>query len=211
MRKLLLVTIAVAAIAVAPAAMAQTQGQAQTDGAPACELHFWPSSQAVTSTYSGVGGVVGAMLSGPRPQSQSGLISDLPPEAQAEALAQVDLGALLGMPNLRVVPELAPLAVRAGRRGPRLSSSTAPCYAELVVDFIGYRSHITAGRQFGARYWLRRYPDASGLAQVQNGGKDVRLHIYPARRPEDQPAALAELRAAFARTTEGFVRNKVHP
>lgn len=209
MRKLLIEIAILAAATGVPATAARAAGQPPAGDAASCELHFWPSNAAVTSNYSGVGGVVGALLAGPRPQSGSALISDLPPEAQVEALRQIDLGGLLRMPNLRLIPEQAGLAVRPNRRGPRLTGSTAPCYAELIVDYIGYSSHITAGRKFGARYWLRRYPDGSGLAQVQNGGKDVRLRTYPARRPEDHPAALAELRDAFGRTTEGFLRNKV--
>ena len=113
------------------------------------------------------------------------------------------------MPNVQLIPEQRPLTGRASRKGPRLTTSTAPCYAELVVDFIGYRSHITAGRQFGARYWLRTFPNGAAVARVQNGGKDVKLKIYPAKKPEDHPAALAELASAFGRTTEGFLRDKI--
>jgi hypothetical protein len=208
MRRYLIVVAALATTALSQAP-AQSAAQPATDGAATCELHFWPSSHALTSTYSGVGGALGAMLAGPRPQSESALIGDLPPEAQVEALRHIDLSAMLGMPNVRLIPELAPLAARPSRPSPRLTSSTAPCYAELVVDFIGYSSHITAGRKFGARYWLRRYSDPSGLARVQNGGKNVSLHAYPARRPEDQPAALAELSGAFGRATEGFLHDKI--
>jgi hypothetical protein len=208
----ILIAVALVAIgAFVPAPGSRAPAQPNANGAATCELHFWPSDRAVTSAYSGVGGAVGGLLSGPRQQTQAGLASDLPPAAQAEALARLDLSSLLGMPNVRVIAEPLPLAARANRRSPRLTGSTAPCYAELVVDFIGYSTHITAGRKFGARFWLRRYPDGSGLAQVQNGGKDVQLHVYPARRPEDQPAALAELSAAFGRAAERFLRDKVGP
>lgn len=163
MHSVLMMTLVVgAAISAAPA-------QAQSG----CELHFWGSDSAVTSTYSGVPGLAGALLSGPRPQSKTGLQSDLPPEAQAQALTKVDVAGLLKMPNVRLVEEKSPYQGKASRRGPRLTSSTAPCYAELIVDYIGYSSHITAGRKFGARFWLRRYPAGSTTAQVQNGGKNV--------------------------------------
>ena len=209
MRRLLVKIALLAAAASVPGTAAQTEGQQSSHDASSCELHFWPSNAAITSTYSGVGGVVGALLSGPRPQSGSALISDLPPEAQVEALRQIDLSGLLRMPNVRLVPEEGPLAARPSRRGPRLTSSAAPCYVELIVDYIGYSSHITAGRKFGARFWLRSYPDQAGSARVQNGGKNVQLRAYPARRPEDQPAALAELRDAFGRATQGFLRDKI--
>jgi hypothetical protein len=210
MRKCLIGIAVLAAAAVGlPGTAVRAMAQPPTGDAVSCELHFWPSTAAVTSNYSGVGGLAGALLAGPRPQSQGALISDLPPEAQAEALRQIDLAGLLRMPNLRLIPEQAGSAVRPNRRGPRLTGSTAPCYAELIVDYVGYSSHITAGRKFGARYWLRRYLDGSGVAEVQNGGKDVRLRAYPARAPEGHPAGLVELRNAFGQTTEGFLRNKI--
>jgi hypothetical protein len=209
MRKFLIEIAAVAAAMGVPATPARAAGQPPAGDAAPCELHFWPSTAAVTSTYSEVGGLVGALLAGPRPLTGPALLGDLPPEAQVEALRQIDLGGLLGMPNLRLIAEQAGAAVRPNRRGPRLTGSTAPCYAELVVDYLGYSRHITAGRRFGARYWLRRYLDGSGLARVQNGGKDVQLRLYPARRPEDHAPALVELRDAFGRATEGFLRNKV--
>lgn len=173
--------------------------------APSCELHFWGSDEALTSTYSGVGGAVGAALAGPRPQTGAGPSGDLPPSAQAEALRGIDLAGLLGMPGVRLIEEQRPLPAKAGSKGPRLTASKAPCYAELVVDMIGYSSHITAGRQFGARYILRRFPGGAAIADVDKGAKDVKLKIYPARKPENHAAGLDELAAAFGRTTAGFL------
>ena len=176
---------------------------------PSCELHFWGSRQALTSTYSGVPGVLGAALAGPRPQSEAALSSDLPPEAQADALRHIDLARLLRMPGVRLIEESAPFPGKPKEKGPRRTASTEPCYAELVVDYIGYSSHITAGRKFGARYWLRRFPGTGRVAEVQNGGKNVGLKIYPAKKPEDHAAGLAELAAAFGRATQGFLESKI--
>ena len=153
---------------------------------------------------------MGAMLSGSRTQTREGLVSDLPRSVQEEALKAINLSELLKMPNVHVIVESGVIDRKIVKdSGLRLTSSTAPCYAELITDYIGYTSHITAGRKFGARFWLRRYPSASGPAQVQNGGKDVKLTTYPAKKPEDHPAALAEVRVAFGKVVEGFLLNKV--
>lgn len=202
MHPLLAPFMLLAAITIAIPAHAQ-------DTAP-CELHFWPSEMAMTSNYSGVAGVVGAALAGPSPRSGDGLISDLPPAAQGEALKQVDFATLLKLPQgVTLTVEQGPFPGKPGRKGPRASASAAPCYVELVVDYIGYTSHITAGRKFGARLWLRRYPAGGGDPVVQNGGKDVKLRFYPAKKAEDHPAAIAELNAAFPKVVEGFLLNKV--
>lgn len=192
-----------AALGVAAASPASAQ---QPATAPqSCELHFWGSDEALTSTYSGVGGAIGAALAGPRPQTGAGLSSDLPPAVQAEALRRIDLAGLLQMPGVRLIEEQRPLPAKAGRTGPRLTASKAPCYAELVVDMIAYRSHITDGRKFGARYILRRFPRGAAMAQVDKGAKDVKMRIYPAKKPENHAAGLEELAAAFGRTTAGFL------
>lgn len=175
-----------------------------------CELHFWGSNKAQTSNYSGVGGALGAALAGPSPQSKEGLSADLPNEAQAEALRHIDLASIFKVPAVQIIPETQPLVVKPGKIGPRLTSSTAPCYAELIVDFIGYSSHITAGRKFGARFWLRRYPTLDGPAKVENGGVDVKVRLYPAKNEADRDAALTELRAAFGQVASRFLSSKMH-
>lgn len=182
------------------AALATSPASGQAPAAPTCELHFWGSEEAVTSNYSGVGGAVGAALAGPRPRTGTGLSGDLSPAVQAEALRRLDLAGLLKMPGVRLIEEPRPLIAKAGRAGPRLTASKAPCYAELVVDLIGYSSHITAGRKFGARFILRRFPDGASIARVEKGAKNVGLKIYPAKKPENHAAGLEELAAAFSRT-----------
>ncbi len=191
--------------ALAAAAATPASSQEPAAAAPSCELHFWGSEEAVTSSYSGVGGAVGAALAGPRPQTGGGLSGDLPLTAQAEALRRLDLAGLLKMPGVRVIEEPRPLIAKAGKAGPRLTASKAPCYAELVVDLIGYSSHITAGRKFGARFILRRFPNGAGIAQVDKGAKTVGLKIYPAKKPENNAAGLDELAAAFGRTAAGVL------
>jgi hypothetical protein len=198
-----LVVAASAALAAGPAS-----GQAPAAAAPPCELHFWGSEEALTSNYSGVGGAVGGALAGPRPKTKAGLSGDLPMDVQAEALRRLDLARLLGMPGVQVVEGKRPLVAKAGKPGPRLTDSKATCYAELVVDMIGYRSHITAGRDFGARYILRRFPGGARIARIDKGGKDVGLKIYPAKKPENHAAGLEELAAAFGKTAERFLAEK---
>lgn len=199
-------------LALAGSALAQTAPVTPLDPSTHCEVHFWGSNVASTSNYSGkdnMYGLAGELLAGPSPQSSQGLSSDLSREAQAEALKRLDLSRLLKMSDSYLVVEPGQLEGKPNRKGPRLTSSRAPCYAELIVDYIGYTSHITAGRKFGARYYLRRYAGPDGSAQIQNGGKEVKLKIYPAKHPQDQAAAILELRTAFAKATEGFLIDKI--
>lgn len=182
--------------------------QDQSPTSVRCELHFWGSNKAQTSNYSGVGGALGGALAGPRPQTKDALSADLPNEAQAEVIRHIDLASILKVSAVDVVSESQPLTTKPGSSGPRLTDSNAPCYMELVVDFIGYSSHITAGRKFGARFWLRRYPTPGESAKIQNGGADVKLRLYPAKKPEDRQAALGELHSAFGQVATKFLASK---
>lgn len=195
-------------VVAALAALAASPASGQGTAAPTCELHFWGSEEALTSNYSGVAGPIGAALAGPRARTGEGLSGDLPMAAQAEALRRLDLAGLLKMPGVRVIEEPRPLIAKAGAKGPRLTASKAPCYAELVVDMIGYSSHITAGRKFGARFILRRFPGGAGIARVDKGGINVGLKIYPAKKPENHAAGLDELAGAFGRTAARFLAGK---
>lgn len=174
-----------------------------------CELHFWASDEARTSNYSGAGGVLGGALSGPSPQSEPGLSGDLSGVAQAEALERLDLASLFKVPEMRLVRETGTVPVGIKVVGPRLTNSSAQCYNELIVDFIGYSSHITAGRKFGARFWLRQYSGSNALATVRNGGADVRVRLYPPKQGEDRDAALSELRTAFGQVAAKFLTDKI--
>jgi hypothetical protein len=190
--------------------LTSAQASAQLAGPAGCELHFWPTEKAQTSNASGVGGAIGGALAGKRMTSEDGLLSDLPPEAQAEALRALDLQALLGTPApVSVVLQTTPLKTKTATSSrQRLTASAAPCYAELAVKRIGYRSHITAGRDFGAVFILRRYATPSAPARVVQGGADVSVKLYPARTEEERPAANAELQQKFGRTAEKFLTQK---
>ena len=204
-RKIDVFSLMVSAAAVLPAAAA-----AQSAAPAACELHFWPAGKAHSSNYSGVGGAGGGLLAGKRMTGEEALLADLPPEEQAEALRAIDLRGLLGLPApVEVILEAGPLESKTAKsQKSRLTASTADCYVELAVKQILYTSHITAGRQFGAKLILRRYSGRNSPARVADGIAGVRVKLYPARTEADRPAANAELKQNFGRTAEKFLLAK---
>jgi hypothetical protein len=192
------------------AAVTASSAGAQVQSPKVCELHFWPTEKAQTSNYSGVGGALGSALAGQRMTGEDALLADLPPSNQVDAIRTLDLQSLLGMPGpVRVVLATTSLTSKtATSQKARLTASNNPCYAELAVKRIGYRSHITAGRDFGAVFILRRYLTATGPVKVLQGGADVSVELYPARTEEERPAANAELKSKFGEVVKKFLMKR---
>jgi len=185
------------------AASASAQAPASADNG--CELHFWATDDALAN--------FNLMLN---PALQKGvttgnvLLDALPAEAQAAGLERLDLANLLGMPGVRVVRETQPVKdkVAAHHKG-RLTASTTPCYAELAVKRMGYRTDPFFGRDFGAVFIYRRFASAAASARIVQGAGDVSVKIFPPRDETQRDAAREEMTAAFGASFEKFARKKL--
>jgi hypothetical protein len=177
----------------------------------ACELHFWPNGKAQTSYESGVGGVAGALLTGPGTHiSGSDLAQTLSAEAQVRSLESANLTGTAARPTV-ILESAADAAKLAKRNKTRLSTSSAPCYAELLVKVIGYRSHITAGRQFGVVFIYREFgPEGPATRTVEGYGGTIAMRVFPARDESEAEAATKEVLDAYRTSAETFFRKEVH-
>jgi hypothetical protein len=187
------------------AATAAAQAPVPSAAEPACELHFWATDDALA----GANILLNSAL-------QNGvttgnvLLDALPAEAQAAGLERLDLATLLGLPGLRLVRETEPVRdkVAAHRKG-RLTASTAPCYAELAVKRMGYRTDPFFGRDFGAVFIYRRFAPGGATARIIQGGGDVSIKIFPPRDETQREAAREEMTAAFGASFEKFASKKL--
>src|SRR4051812_48742109 len=108
---------------------------------PACELHVFPTleGQAMTTGLLSGFGVIGAIADAAKNKDRNVseaeyLKEALGPRLQVQAMKAIDLPGALKLPPSKVVFE-TPIADRkiSTKAANRLSSSTAPCYAELLV------------------------------------------------------------------------------
>lgn len=132
----------------------------------ACELHIWPTENYIgvnTGVLSGFG-IIGTLADRGAHKNRVASVKEymreyLGPDVQMDDLRKANVAATLGLAGYRIVVE-APMpskedmkkgpAVKALAKamdaklksGQRLSTSTAPCYAELVGTNIFYHKAV---------------------------------------------------------------------
>jgi len=213
---LVLSTVAHAADPVAPAAPVEA-------AAPHCELHVFP-----TENYIGINmgllsgfGVVGAVADMETHKGRVATVKELMkdylgPELQVSELEKRDYVKRLGLDGYKVVIEAptpssddvkADPALKAKvkalnadlKAGKRLTASTAPCYAELLITTIFYHKAMMYGSNLFVGTILRDYGKDRALPVTSAGAVKNPLEVFPPKSPEMIPAAQAELREAYGK------------
>jgi hypothetical protein len=200
----------------------------------ACELHIWPTENYIginTGLLSGFG-LVGALADQGAHKNRVASVKDLMreylgPDVQMDELRKANVSDTLGLTGYRIVVE-APTpsnedmkkdpAVKAMSKamnaklksGQRLSTSTAPCYAELVGTNIFYHKAMMYGSNLFAGWTFRDYGKAgTGAPRVFTGAVKNPLEDFPAKTPDKMVAAKAEIRDAYAKDFTEYVQKKV--
>lgn len=193
------------------AAMLMAAG-VQDDAAPAsqsqgsCELHVWPGSK-LGSVYSGWvrGGIVNGAVTGRDgyPRTPADAINTA---EQAELLKQAELPALLKLDTYRVVMHADALPSSVIRRSPsRIATSDSPCYAELIVDDVMMQHDaFVSGKFLKVLFRYREFGTDPAPTRAFGTWVQTRLVKFPPALPEEEEAALAEIKLAFAKNITSF-------
>lgn len=183
-------------------ALAPVQAQ---DGA-ACELHVFTTveGQAVTTGWLSGLGVIGAVAEAAanedRNVSDADYLRDaLGPRFQVAAFQTIDLASAVGLPAGTQVIYETPIADRdvTTEVRTRLTESTAPCYAELIVTQNLYAKRAIYGRSLNNRFIFKDFRNGVTQAQMVRGRGGNGLSQFPPETPEGRDAADADLRQAF--------------
>lgn len=212
-RRLSVMAVALLCLLVVPSgAYAQTL--------PDCELHVWPTQQYSAVYHSaniGIGAygpaVVGTTLT-PMQEVARRVSLAVDPQAQIDAITALDLGSTPRFQGYEVIfhdaPETSPHLNWVSRdvgQGPRDTSSTSQCYAELHVIFITlFRTAISKKiqtvflyREFGASPTMTyKAVDAgsTGASDFDTGAEGL------------TDAAMLSVRAAFTENLRIFLRKR---
>lgn len=199
---------AMASIAALASAFAAAPAAAQEAApAPACELHVFPTleGQAMTtgwlSGFGAIGAIADAAANKDRNISEAEYLRDaLGPEFQVAALQQIDLVTELGLPPSQIFYE-TPIADRkiTTKARTRLTSSTAPCYVELIITQNFYRKAAIYGRSLNNRYVLKDFRDGRTETRLVKGRGGNGLSLFPPKTTDETEAAEEDLRGAFTR------------
>lgn len=223
MRKMPVVTSALLAVVMS----CQVNAQASPSGAesiaapaalpaPTCELHIFPTleGQAQTTGWLAGFGVIGAIADAAA--HKDGNISNaeylkasLGPENQVIALKAVDLPAALKLPAGTQVTYETPIADRGitTKAKTRLTSSTAPCYAELLITQNFYIKRAIYGRSLNNRFIFKDFRGGQAEAVLNKGRGGNKLSQFPPESVDERPAADADLRGAFTKNFLEYSRS----
>jgi len=184
-------------LAAAGALVFSAQAHAQADGA--CELHVWPAT-APMNLYLGFGhgGIIDGSTKG-RDGYPAAPDNPLSAERQAELLSEAGLPELLKLPGYRVTLHPQPLDSRTIRttRG-RIAESTAPCYAELIVDdLILNQNTISGGNGLRGSFRFRTFGTDPAPTRAFGSWTLVKLTAFPPKPAEDPGKGIAEVVQAF--------------
>lgn len=185
-------------------------GAAKADDAaatPECELHVFPTleGQALTTGLLAGFGVIGAVADAAankdRNISEAEYLKEaLGPRLQIEALKSIDLVKELKLPPSQIIFE-TPIADRkvTTKATNRLSSSTAPCYAELIVTQNFYTKKAIYGRSLNNRFIFKDFSGGKTKAKLVKGRGGNGLSYFPPKTTDETEAAEKELREVFAK------------
>jgi hypothetical protein len=197
---------------VAPAPAAQV-----AQAAPQCELHVWPAErfQAMTTGLLGGGLIDAAMHAEGDKARRSHLASALDSEGQVSALQQLDLVGLLHLPPSKIVAHAEALDRKTVTKVmTRRSSSTATCYAELMVTDVFYQKAAIWGKSLHTSFMLRDFTANASKPLVKKTTGGNGLKIFPVKEGEDTTAADAELVSVFQKNfteaAQNFAKQTAH-
>jgi hypothetical protein len=199
--------IAIAAFGAATTGTAAKAQDAAAGGAPACELHVFPTleGQALTtgllSGFGVIGAVADAAANKDRNISEAEYLKEaLGPRLQIEALKSIDLVKELKLQPSQVIFE-TPIADRkvTTKATNRLSSSTAPCYAEIIVTQNFYTKKAIYGRSLNNRFIFKDFNGGKTKAKLVKGRGGNGLSHFPPKTTDETEKAETELREVFSK------------
>lgn len=179
-----------------------------------CELHVFPTleGQAMTTTMLSGFGIVGAIADAAankdRNISEAEYLKEaLGPRLQVEALKTLDLPASLQLPPSQIIYE-APIGDRkiTTKATNRLSSSTASCYAELIVTQNFYTKRAIYGRSLNNRFIFKDFRGGKTKTKLVKGRGGNGLAHFPPKTTDETEVAESELRSVFAKNFIEFAR-----
>ncbi len=175
---------------------------------PICELHVFPTleGQAQTTGWLIGFGMVGAIADAAAHKDNN--INDaeylknaLGPQFQVTAMKSIDLVKALKLPDGTQVIFETPISDRGitTKAKTRLTSSSASCYAELIVTQNFYKKAAIYGRSLNNRFIFKDFRNGKTQAELVKGRGGNGLSHFPPETAADRQAADEDLRNAFSK------------
>lgn len=178
----------------------------------ACELHIWPGA-GLGSVYSGLfhGGIVNGAVTG-RDGYPAITVAPIDTANQVELLRRSGLRDQLHLSDYQTTVHDEALSSRVMRTSAvRIAPSSAPCYAEFIVDSVVFQQDIVDGSYLKILFRYRDFTTEPAPRRVFSTWTKTRLTLLPPTPTTDMAAAAAELRAAFTNDVALFASALAKP
>ncbi len=203
-----------AGVASSPAMAQDTAAAPAAAIEPACELHVFPSleGKAMTTGWLSGFGVIGAVADAAKNKNRNVADAEylkeaLGPRLQVQALKSLDMASSLKLPPSKIFYETAigdrKITTKATNR---LSSSTAPCYAELIVTQNFYTKKAIYGRSLNNRFIFKDFRQGQTKANLVKGRGGNGLSKFPPKTTDETEGAEQDLRDAFSKNFLEFAK-----
>lgn len=168
-----------------------------------CELHVWPAAELKSTSQ---GWIWNHTVNQAFDPSKGGVDRPrvLAAARQIDLLGKLDLPDLFKLGEVSTLVHAEALPRTATSNKHRLSNSTSPCYAELVVSQNFYDAAPLAPRALRTLFVLRKFGDAPEAQTSFSTWADTSLEVFPARTAELAEAADREISAAFSTNVRIF-------
>lgn len=161
-----------------------------------CELHIWPASGLESITEGWILNNTRNQVLRDAPGKVLGLADAIPPRAQLEAIASLDLNAAFNLDGAKVIAHPDPLPPSpTGAPVVRHAAATTPCYAELVIKRLVFARNALSGGALQGFFIFRRFGQDDVVSFTSMA--DTPLTIFPWKNPEDQERGKTELSEAL--------------
>jgi len=161
-----------------------------------CELHIWPAPGLESITEGWILNNTRNQVLHDAPGKALGLADAIPPRAQLDAIASLDLNAAFNLDGAKVIAHPDPLPPSpTGAPVVRHASVTTPCYAELVIKRLVFAKNALAGGALQGFFIFRRFGQDDVVSFTSMA--DTPLTIFPWKNPEDQDRGKPELSEAL--------------
>ncbi|PVX29394.1 hypothetical protein [Sphingomonas pokkalii] len=119
-------------------------------------------------------------------------------DRQVQLLQEAGLPDLLKLPGYRVIVHPEPLDSRTIRTTPgRIAASTAPCYAEMIVDDVILNQNVIGGSGLRGSFRFRTFGLDAQAIRTFGSWTLVKLTAFPPKPGEAPDRAMEEIVQAF--------------
>jgi hypothetical protein len=179
--------LGLASCAVSVSAQVPSPGAAASAEAHGCEFHIWPSAGIESVSEGGLLNQTRNALLRDKEGKPTPLADALDPNVQLDVISTMELPIAFNFGPARVIAHAEALPpTPTGAPIVRHTTSTEPCYAEMIIRRVVYTQNLFAGAGLQGFFSFREFGEGNTLKRSFSSMADTPIPIFPAKPAVDQ-------------------------